>query len=136
MVVRLDAVLLTLVEMLGWSDLRRFGHSIKADTRNQITWYRSWDIEDMLFQINIGPRFCAAVFAVCYSICSGWHQYKPHQDRAALLSEPERLCPLLGRANFQARENRSAFLRSSPRMYRLLDDQAAKLGSPNCPGVI
>jgi len=129
----LDSVLRDFAGLLHWKGLQRYDHAIEGDARNKIAWYETGDMDDLLFQINTCPCFCAAVFAIPYSICSGWYQFKPHENHLALRSEAERLTPLLDRRNFDAPGARAAFRATHPECAGYSMAKLRNHGAPIAP---
>ena len=96
-----------LASMLGWTGLTRFQHVIRDDTpcvsKDQIIhWYESGSIENIMLQINADPSYHAAVYAIRYRICSGWHSFFLYQDENRQQREAQRLEGWLGHRWFDS----------------------------------
>ena len=102
---------------LGWSELRRFEHIVQSrdkDDGKLIVWYESGNFNDLLFQINEQPRFCAAVYAIRFRICAGWHEFRGPSNSREMKNEATRLESWLHRRWFETIEGRRAFRKRHP----------------------
>ena len=102
---------------LGWSDLRQHRHAIE-DCETSIIWYESGESrgsrQDLFLQIKPCPpgqsrTFTAAVFAIRYSICTGWHPLTLDAEQRNPQREAERLEGWLHRRWFESPRSRKQF---------------------------
>lgn len=102
---------------LGWRNLRMRQHIVQRDGR-LITWYVAGQAEglrdDPFLQINECPigqtaSYTAAVYAIRYRICSGWHSMRLTPSGHCDDSEVERLDAWLHRRWFEALAGRRAY---------------------------
>jgi hypothetical protein len=111
---------------LGWKSLRIQQHFSSVDDQRQfgvepvITWYVTGQFDgkpsDFFFQINEHPigqteTYCAAVYAMRFRICSGWHTFRIAVDDEAELA---RLEPWLHRRWFESLTARREYRRIHP----------------------
>lgn len=102
---------------LGWSELQPFEHTECSDDKDDgkvIVWYESGDFDDLLFQIDEQPRFCAAVYAIRFRICAGWHEFAGPSSSEQLRNEATRLDAWLHRRWFATLDGRREFRRRHP----------------------
>ena len=112
------AALRTFARRLGWSQLRCYQH-LWEERNLLITWYESGNNDgslrsDLFLQINESPigqtaTYTAAVYAIRYHICTGWHSMKLGPDAQPLASEVERLDSWLHRRWFESLANRRQY---------------------------
>ncbi len=99
--------------ILGWPELIGYQHRVDSPSSNYhgrlVKWYESGSLERLLFQINEQPCLCAAVFALRYRICSGWHAFDYSTRSSRIRAEAARLAPWLARCNFDGVNARRAF---------------------------
>jgi len=106
--------------LLGWHDLRARCHEIKTNNRekqpyeNVIRWYESGALDDIYFQINDSPCWCAAVYAIRFRICTGWHKFILSENDITIISESQRLHSLLAREWFVSLEATRRFRVAHP----------------------
>jgi len=88
-----------------------------------ITWYESGNNDgsrsDLFLQINESPigqtaTYAAAVYAIRYHICTGWHSMKLGPNAQPLDSEVERLDSWLHRRWFESLANRQQYRMMHP----------------------
>lgn len=116
------AELRTFARRLGWPQLRRYQHLCEERTL-LVTWYESGDSDgsrsDLFLQINECPigqtaTYTAAVYAIRYRICTGWHSVQLGPDAHRLECEVERLDHWLHRRWFKAPANRREYRKLHP----------------------
>lgn len=107
---------------LGWPDLRCWQQAFENDGAT-VTWYEARESEgargDLFLQINECPigqtaTYTAAVYAIRYRICTGWHAMKLTPDGRCDDIEVKRLDSWLHRRWFDTPDNRRAFRRLHP----------------------
>jgi hypothetical protein len=109
-------------KQLGWPKLRVYQTRLNTPGNQAesilITWYESGEIgnprTDCFLQINespIGQTTCyeAAVYAIRYRICTGWHRFTLYEEENELLAEASRLENFLGRQWFATLPRRRTF---------------------------
>jgi hypothetical protein len=116
------AALRAFARRLGWPALRCHQH-VWEDGNLLVTWYESGKTDgsrnDLFLQINECPigqtaTYTAAVFAIRYRICTGWHSMRLERDGNGHLREADRLEPWLHRRWFESLLNRREFRRLHP----------------------
>jgi hypothetical protein len=100
--------------MLGWPDLVLAEHRINGEAvagldDNIVRWYYHETPDGVMFQINEMPTWCAAVYAVRYRICTGWHEFVLYDEKLLLEQEADRLRSLLHIDWFTSFERRQVF---------------------------
>jgi hypothetical protein len=121
--------------LLGWGELEQFQHAVRnvpgLKGEVLITWYESGSFEDILFQINELPSLCAAVYAVRFRICTGWHAFELHGDLSSLRAETDRLDEWLNRRWFDTIEGRRTFRKRHPECAGYTLTKLRKQGPPH-----
>jgi hypothetical protein len=102
-----------LAETLGWSGLHRLTHD-DSEIAATVCWYEAGDIEELLLQINVKPCHCAAVYAIPYGLCTGWHAIRGLGSPPCIGDEAARLDAWLHRRWFATAEGREAFQQQHP----------------------
>jgi hypothetical protein len=121
--------------MLGWRSLREFRHIIKEDAPGisagtLIRWYESGSIDHMFLQINELPPYQAAVYAMRYRLCTGWHAFKLYPGARMQAKEAARLEEWLHRKWFTTIERRREFRRRHPECCNYTWRKIAECGTP------
>jgi len=109
----------TFTRLLGWRNLRRNRHVVPKDEHclpagTEIIWYTCGDYDDVILQINGAPSWRAAVYAIRYGICTGWHEFTLATDVQRIGTEAQRLDQWLHRRWFSSRLRRADFRRVHP----------------------
>jgi hypothetical protein len=116
------ATLRTFARRLGWSPLRCRQQRFE-DQKPLTTWYVSGNNDGsrnaMFLQINECPigqtaAYTAAVYAIRYRICSGWHAVRLNKDSDQIRDEAERLDPWRHHRWFQSVANRRQYRIAHP----------------------
>jgi hypothetical protein len=111
------AALQEFVRRLGWPKLRYREHVIEL-TNVEVAWYESGvsdgSRDDLFLQINECPigqawTYVAAVYAIRYRICTGWHSMRLTADLRCDASEVHRLDGWLHRRWFETSADRRQF---------------------------
>ncbi len=115
--------LLLWTKLLGWSDLKTQEHVVKNSSEGArkgkiIRWYECGSHDNVLLQINECPQYSAAVYAIRYRICTGWHIFYPYKNVSKLRKEAERLREWFWVGWFSTVQNRRAFRRRHPECAR------------------
>src|ERR1043166_201908 len=82
---------------LGWRGLTTQRQIERKTTEHvnrgwRMIWFETPGMPDFGLQINIAPRWNAAVYAMRYRICSGWHRFVvTYDDDDAFRQEANRL---------------------------------------------
>ncbi len=128
---------------LGWRPLRVFRHRIDDDQDAPepyvITWYESGDCgnprTDCFLQINECPigqavTYAAAVYAIRYRLCTGWHPFRIHANEERQAAEVQRLRPWLHREWFDSLVKRREFRKLHPECVGYSWRQVREAGPP------
>ena len=116
------AWLRTFTRQLGWSRLRSNQHLLE-ERKQLVRWYQSGDSNcsrnNLFLQINECPigqtaTYTAAVYAIRYRICTGWHSLELGPDAHHLEREVERLDHWLHRRWFDSPANRREYRKMHP----------------------
>ena len=99
---------------LGWPELTVHHQEVpggepSGTSVKMVCWYTCGSYDDVVLQINEDPRWQAAVYAVRYRICTGWHGFQITGDRRRLRDEARRLESWMHRRWFVTLEGRRAF---------------------------
>jgi len=116
-----------LTRLLGWqTPLELHQHCSDPKSKDTvITWYESGistgGRQDLFLQINEHPQgqtktYVAAVFAIRYRICTGWHAFDLPDDDKRLEALANRLSPILSWHWFDTLDRRREFRRLHPEM--------------------
>lgn len=121
--------------MRGWPGLRRLRHVIDADVpsvlrRQAIEWYESGSMANILLQINSDPSYHAAIFAIRYRICPGWHAFSLSRSEKRQQSEAQRLESWLGRRWFESLDLRREYRRMHPECAGYSFKKLREVGPP------
>lgn len=105
--------------MLGWRSIHAYEHIVRdsllvASGLSLIRWYESGSLEDILLQINLVPDYRAAVYAIRYKLCTGWHKFTLHKERDSLQQEADRVRKWLARSWFTSQRMRQRFRELHP----------------------
>ena len=120
-------------EALGWSALEVHDHYyddfvdgeiIKRDIR----YYSSGSLDDIWFQVNERPKYAAAVYALRYRICTGWHRVYPYHSP---YQQAQELAPILSFSRFSTLEGRRAFRQQFPEFASYSWTRVRKEGVPD-----
>jgi hypothetical protein len=107
---------------LGWARLRCRGHMWKEQGL-LITWYESGvsggSRSHFCFQINESPigqtsKYSAAVYAIRYRICTGWHSFSLGLNASCIRLEADRLHTWLHRSWFDSPASRRRYRHMHP----------------------
>ncbi|MCE9545808.1 MAG: hypothetical protein K8T25_09870 [Planctomycetia bacterium] len=117
----------TFAHALGWSDVRECRHTFPKDIQPQypyktLVWFEVGEFPDCFLQINLRGGWKAAVYAVKYRICTGWHPFVLGRTEKRLTREAERLNEWLALAWFSSPAKR--------RKFRLLHPECANYSWP------
>lgn len=107
-----------LAHLLGWGDLYVEQHKlppeiVAATGRRVVRSYMYGDPGEVLFQINELPRWQAAVYAIRYRICTGWHNFELGDEKTSR-KEAERLRDILAADWFLDRQKRREYRQRHP----------------------
>ncbi len=105
--------------MLGWHGLRELRHIVRDDapgisSGSVIRWYESGSVDEVLLQINVSPYYHAAVYALRYRLCTGWHRFTLYVDTRKVAPEAAKLELWLHRKWFTTIEKRREFRAKHP----------------------
>ncbi|PHR85855.1 MAG: hypothetical protein COA78_38740 [Blastopirellula sp.] len=129
--------------LLGWSPLRVYQHTLDdRSTENStsiITWYESEENisphTDCFLQINEHPigqthTYNAAVYAIRYRICTGWHQFTLHKSKRDQAAEAERIGQWLHKDWFTTLAKRREFRQLYPQCTGYSWKKIREVGPP------
>ena len=99
---------------LGWPDLVVHHQEVPSGEQSRhsvetMCWYTCGSYDDVILQINENPSWQAAVYAIRYRICTGWHSFEFTAQKTRLRDEAKRLESLLHRRWFVTLDGRRAF---------------------------
>jgi len=149
------AVLKRIAANWGWSALRRERRTFDDTTAGarSVVWYECGEVEydrrAFFLQINECPigqqtQYAAAVYALRYRLCSGWHCFRLPHDAPGNRARIAALSEFLGRDHFDTLPARRAFRLSHPECagytwrrirrsgtpYEIVDARASKTRPP------
>jgi hypothetical protein len=115
------------VHALGWTDVRECRHMFPEDIQPQypyktLVWFEVGAFPDCFLQINLRGGCQAAVYAVKYRICTGWHSFVLGKTKKRLTMEADRLHEWLALEWFSSSAKR--------REFRLLHPECANYSWP------
>ena len=121
--------------MLGWRGLRELRHIVNDDEDRRsagslIRWYESGSRDRMFLQINESPCYQAAVYAMRYRLCTGWHAFTLYADARKQAIEAARLEGWLHRKWFTTIQCRREFRRRHPECCNYTWHRIATSGLP------
>lgn len=121
-------------QLLGWGDLTRFTHVIpfpltQPQKSRLIVWYEAGDCElDCILQVNLRPTR-AAIYALRYGICTGWHEFRCTSPQTVWM-EARRLRPILGAACLETPQSRRDYRIRYPRFCGYTWERIRREGEP------
>jgi hypothetical protein len=130
---------------LNWPDLEmRHQYISYEDEEKLITWYESGNPsgrrDHCALQINEQPigdksgTFAAAVYAVRYALCSGWHTFTLTDDDSLIMREADRLRCWLDRSWFDSATSRREYRQMHPECAGYSWRRLRQEGPPHSPG--
>ena len=101
---------------LGWLDIKLRKHPYKGDF---IYWFEAGSLDSVFFEINFLPVVQAAVYAIPYRICTGWHEipreiFETVFDRN---SSEQKKFSFLERKCYSSKEERRLLILKYPEFY-------------------
>jgi hypothetical protein len=132
------------VSALGWAVPRRFEHTVSTSATSArcrgIVFYESGCLgdprTDCFLQVNqLAVRgthllLSAAVYAIRYRICTGWHAVEIPVDADKVLDVAAKMSRWLGRQNFDRYESRREFRVRHPETADYSWSRIRQLGPP------
>lgn len=105
-----------MADLLGWDDLQKRRHEMPSEAvAEEIVWYETAPlVKGVYLQINVIPDLRAAVYAIRYRICSGWHQFELCDDSEKLELEAQRLGTWCHRSWFESVARRRQYRQLHP----------------------
>jgi hypothetical protein len=99
---------------LGWKNLREFIHRVPPEDQvnfphEKVIWYEATLSKDCFLQINVLGGLQAAVYAIRYRICSGWHSFNPGRSLKQCRAEADRLHDRLAKEWFTSTASRRQY---------------------------
>jgi hypothetical protein len=97
--IRLGGLVGEFSRVLGWGDATRLHYKLPAEVMpdvggQMIVWYEAGDRRgDCFLQVNLRPTR-AAVYAIRFGVCTGWHEFRCTSP-SAVRFEAVRLAPIL-----------------------------------------
>jgi len=131
---------------LGWPELRSV-RRVLEDFRGRSLTVMSYEAgeasgrrDHVALHINEHPIgqatiYAAAVYAVRYRICSGWHVFCLKADDVSLQAEGERLACWLDRSWFESADRRRKYRRMHPECVGFTWTRLREKGPPYVPEV-
>ena len=126
--------------LLGWGDLHLKQHTLPAEIAHKVGfdvlyWFECGKPSGILLQVNLLPQWQAAVYAMRYRICTGWHNFE-FQNEPIRRREAARLHDVLAAEWFFDQAKRRIYRKMHPEYtgytWRRLSEEGPPGGAMAC----